>query len=234
MSQRIFIENKSFMITSEHDELAGHALYQSVKKEVYSERSPFSGGTNWEKVKQECEQLSQEVGADMAVSTYYTIALLKLDGLRGYALGLEFMYSCMLNIGEVVHETERQIQRLLRWANAQALIELQNLKAGYEMLRYLYQCEQYCQRISYLLQTDYPSVKADFESIGYVIFEHIDGLETCYQVALKRNEVSEAGQSVQVVKAGKRSAWPVLFAFIGGGILSGAGYWFWLNMQLFS
>ncbi|WP_073585602.1 type VI secretion system ImpA family N-terminal domain-containing protein [Vibrio quintilis] len=233
MSQRIFIENKSFIISSEHDELSGHSLYQSIKKEVYSERSPFSGGTNWEKVKQECEQLSQEVGADLAVSTYYTMACLKLDGLRGYSLGLELMYSCMLNIGEVVHETERQIQRLLRWANAQALIELQNLKAGYEMLRYLYQCEQYCQRISHLLQTDYPAVKADFESIGYIIFEHIDGLETCYQVALKRNEVSEAGHNVQVVNTSQRSRWPAFFAFIMGGVLAGAGYWLYLNMQLF-
>ncbi|SHG08791.1 type VI secretion system ImpA family N-terminal domain-containing protein [Vibrio gazogenes] len=234
MSPRLLIENTPFILTAEQEELHNHTLYQAVKKEIYRERSPFAGGTDWELVKQNSEQLAQVTGLDLAMCVYYSIACLKLDGLRGYTNGLELMYGCLVSLKDEIKESDKYIERLFHWANAQALIELQNLRASYEILRELYRCEQLCDRISYLLQSERPGVKADFESIGYIIFEQIDRLETCYQVALKRREFTENGRPAAVVQVTKpgTSWWKLALMFVLGGALAGGGVYWWLLQTL--
>jgi type VI secretion system protein VasL len=219
MSQRIVIENEVFLIAADPQVLQEHALYQSVKKEIYRERSPFSGGTDWEQVKQNCRQIAQQQGSDFALSVYFTIACLKLDGLKGYANGLELVLCCLIQFTDTEHD--KQIQRLLHWANAQALVELQNIKASYEVLRYLYRCEECCKRISCFLRQEHPDIKVDFESVGYLLFEHIDALEIRYQVALKHKTIdASSSQAHQDVAISPKRRWKYIGAFLLGGFVS--------------
>jgi len=188
MSQIVVIEQNIYTIVSNPEVIRQTELYQKVRDEINSRFNPLSGGTDWQVVNENCEALAAKQGLDLVLCCYLTVAKLKLEGVRGYANGLELINQCLTLQPEPDAKLAKRQKELLDWVNAKVLPELKGMKPTHEHLRDLYRIERLCERIHYWLVSRQPQHEVDFEGVGFAIFEHIDHIETQYHTVMKKHE----------------------------------------------
>jgi type VI secretion system protein VasL len=190
MSTVIYIDNEHYRLTNESETIRVLEPYLRVREELNRRQNPMAGACDWEAVRRYCEELALGPGIDFMMCGYYAIASLKTRGITGYATGMELLCSSLANQHKGDAKTAKMRKDILDWVNARAVQELKTIKPNNEFLRELYRAEQYCDRLHQIMvqQTDY---KVDFESIGFVLFEHIDRIETLYHNVLKKSEPKE-------------------------------------------
>ncbi|MBC5850642.1 type VI secretion system ImpA family N-terminal domain-containing protein [Vibrio metschnikovii] len=191
MSIFVFTDQVRFHLIDDASGIRNIDLYQKIRDEINRRNNPLSGGTDWSLVKDACEILAKGPGIDLLLCGYYTVACLKIQGLVGYANGLELLNSCLSNLSEPDIKSAKMRKEVLDWVNARVVRELKDLYPNYESLRDLYRCERFLERIYAILESQQPDNLVDFDGVGFAIFEHIDRLETQYQSLLKRHEQTD-------------------------------------------
>lgn len=178
MSKLYFSDMNQFKLVLDETQLRGSTLYEQIRSEINRRFRPFSGGPDWEKIRVLCERIGASEGVDLLVSMYYTVAAVKTQGLLGLANGLELQVAVN---NEFLDSSQFPAQRraeLYTWMISRVVPELRTLKVSQEQLRELYRCERACQSLYTMLDKYQPDHVPDIESVAFLIFEHIDQLET--------------------------------------------------------
>lgn len=232
MSNILFIDNAYYRICEHVDEIRHLDEYQKVRDEINRRFNPLAGSTDWELVRDCCDTLARKAGVDLMMSGYFAVASLKTQGLAGYANGLELLSACLNSQNKPDAKYAKMHKEVLDWVNGKVVPELKAIKPNYESLRDLYRCERLCERIHHQLEQQQPDYPVDFESVGFVLFEHIDRIETQYHSLVKRQMQQQAQEPPKVLRSLHRK-W-VGAAFVLGGLLFGAGVWAYQVLPWFS
>ncbi|ENM5743582.1 ImpA family type VI secretion system protein [Vibrio metoecus] len=223
MSNIIFIDSVCYRLTNDSEEIRGLDPYAKVREEINRRFNPIAGGTDWEVVKEYCEQLACKQGMDFLICGYYAVACLKTQGLAGYATGMELMSASLANQGECDVKSAKVRKEILDWVNARVVQELKALKPTHESLRDLYRAERHCERLHQLFEQQQTEYKVDFEGVGFALFEHIDRIETQYHSLLKKQEKVQPPK----LKFWQRGYGLCMFGAVGLALGVIAGYWAW-------
>lgn len=191
MSNLVLLERQIYTITNDSKIIRNHPSYQRVRDEINGRNNPLTGGTNWNVVLKSCEDLAEGPGLDLMMSGYLTLAKLKVEGISGYADGLELLMRCLTIMPSPDTKSAKMRKELLDWVNHQALSELKNMRPTYEQLKDLYRSEQLCGRIYRWLELEQPQSLVDYETIGFILFEHVDRIETQFHTALKLSKTAQ-------------------------------------------
>lgn len=226
MSNTVLLDQVVYHITSDSDSIRHLESYQKARDEINSRFNPLSGGTNWQEVYQACQQLAKGPGVDLLMCSYLTIAKLKIEGLAGYANGLELLMQCLSLLAKPDSKSAKMRKEVLDWVNGKAIPELKTLKPSQEQLRDLYRSERLCERIHHWMTLQQPQVEVDFEGVGFVLFEHIDQIETRYHTAIKRQEKQRESDN-RVTR--KRYFWSLAGTFFSTLAVSGVSVWLYYN-----
>lgn len=232
MSNILFIDNAYYRVCEQVDEIRHLDEYQKVRDEINRRFNPLAGSTDWELVRDCCDTLARKAGVDLMMSGYFAVASLKTQGLAGYANGLELLSACLNSQNKPDAKYAKMHKEVLDWVNGKVVPELKAIKPNYESLRDLYRCERLCERIHHQLEKQQPDYPVDFESVGFVLFEHIDRIETQYHSLVKRQMQQQAQEPPKVLRSLHRK-W-VGAAFVLGGLLFGAGVWAYQVLPWFS
>lgn len=232
MSNILFVDNAYYRICEHVDEIRHLDEYQKVRDEINRRFNPLAGSTDWELVRDCCDTLARKAGVDLMMSGYFAVASLKTQGLAGYANGLELLSACLNSQNKPDAKYAKMHKEVLDWVNGKVVPELKAIKPNYESLRELYRCERLCERIHHQLEQQQPDYPVDFESVGFVLFEHIDRIETQYHSLVKRQMQQQAQEPPKVLRSLHRK-W-VGAAFVLGGLLFGAGIWAYQVLPWFS
>ncbi|RTZ16421.1 type VI secretion protein [Vibrio aquaticus] len=191
MSNSVLLERQIYTITNDSKIIRNHPSYQKVRDEINGRNNPLTGGTSWNVVLKQCEQLASGPGLDLMMSGYLTLAKLKVEGISGYADGLELLMRCLTIMPSPDVKSAKMRKELLDWVNHQSLSELKSMRPTYEQLKDLYRSEQLCGRIYRWLEIEQPQYLVDYETIGFILFEHVDRIETQFHTALKQNKAAQ-------------------------------------------
>ncbi|SIO32196.1 type VI secretion system ImpA family N-terminal domain-containing protein [Salinivibrio sp. ES.052] len=218
MSFILSIDNQPFRIIQDVQPLRDDERYQAIRDQINKRHSPLSGGTDWQFVKDNCQALASEQGIDLLLSGYYTVAALKIGGLAGFANGLELILACLNNEEEVSEKWARARKEALEWVNARVLGELNQIKPDQQALRELYRCEKLCDTLYHVFEQQQPKHVVDYEGLAYVLFEHIDRIETRFHSVIKQQQKNESlNPTITVKKSRLRS---LLAGIVGAGLVA--------------
>lgn len=227
----LFLDHHLYHIALDASSVRHLDGYQRVRDEINARFNPLSGGTNWQTVYECCEALAQGPGVDLLLSSYMTIAKLKIEGLSGFANGLELMMQCLLCLPKADSKSAKMRKEVFDWVNGKAIPELKKMKPTQEQLRDLYRSENLCQRINDWIAIEQPEHQVDFEGIGFVLFEHIDLIETRYHTAIKRQEKQQQQHSDKVSR--QRFRIGLLASAVSGLLLGSSALWLYSHPQVF-
>ncbi|MFA0144363.1 type VI secretion protein [Vibrio kanaloae] len=188
MPNTILLDQEVYHITSDSHSIRYLDHYQKVRDEINSRFNPLSGGTNWQSICDSSEKLAKGPGVDLLMCGYFTVAKLKVEGISGYANGLELLMQCLNLQPKLDHKSAKMYKEVLEWVNSKVVPELKKMKPSQEQLRDLYRSERMCESIHHWMTLHQPEIDVNFEGVGFVLFEHIDRIETRYHTALKRQE----------------------------------------------
>lgn len=226
MSNTVLLDQVVYHITSDSDSIRHLESYQKVRDEINSRFNPLSGGTNWQEVYDACELLAKGPGVDLLMSSYLTIAKLKIEGLPGYANGLELIMQSLSLLAKPDSKSAKMRKEVLDWLNSKAIPELKKMNPSQEQLRDLYRSERICERIHHWITLQQPEVEVDFEGVGFVLFEHIDQIETRYHTAIKRQEKQRENDN-KVTR--KRYRWSLAAVCVSTAAVSLTSLWLYYN-----
>lgn len=177
MSNLFFSELKKFKLADDEELLRDTSGYQQVRSEINRRTNPLAGGIDWEKVLTFCEKLGQKEGFDLLLAVYYTVAAVKMQGLKGLSDGLEIQAAVINHQGQNSSFPAAKRIDLFNWMIGHIGSEIRALKPGITQLRELYRCERACTALYELLTDIQPDNVPDLEAVAFHIFEHIDALE---------------------------------------------------------
>jgi type VI secretion system protein VasL len=228
MSPVIYLDDDRFTVNAVSKHLAAHPSMVILKHEVQRKVTPFSGSIDWALVTQHAIELGRDVGVDLEVAIYYWVGSIKVTGLIGLGNGLELLHVVLTLYPNDAERNIKSYESLLNWANKQAIKALENLRSTYEVLRELYRIEHLCERINHLIRHQHPQLVVDYQTLGFAVFQHIDVIETRYQLACKREGI-ETRIVEHEPKPEPRHAVPLLLAFCTG--LTTAGLLGWIGLH---
>jgi type VI secretion system protein VasL len=220
MCHQVYIDRRCFKFVTTNAKLVEQKEYRQVMAEIQRKLTPLSGSTNWGLIQNNGVILGQEIGFDCRLSAYFTLANLKTNGLTGYADGLEVLLTS-ISCDQTITPSERR--DLFDWLNDKVLTELKSVRPSYDSLRALYRCERYCDQLDHLLNNQQPTYSVNFETLGYVIFDYIDRIETQFHTLCRSGLAPEPAVTTPMVST--RSAysnWWLGLAFLIG---VGSGAW---------
>lgn len=125
-----------------------------------------------------CTSLGTTDGLDFLTSSYYSVASLKVLGLKGLADGLELMLACYAQDIEHKELTSHRKKEMIEWMISKVLSDLKVANPNKDSLRDLYRCERALQELYELCKRYQPQELPNIESVAFIIFEYIDTLET--------------------------------------------------------
>ncbi|WP_027362152.1 type VI secretion system ImpA family N-terminal domain-containing protein [Halodesulfovibrio aestuarii] len=213
-----FSELKKYKLAEDENALRDVPEYQQIRSEINRRVSPLIGGTDWEIVFKLCSLIGQRDGFDLLLAVYYTVAAVKIQGLRGLPDGLELQAAVIKHQGKDSLFPAAKRVDLFNWMIGHIASEIRALKPGITQLRELYRCERACNSLYELLSEIQPENVPDLEAIAFHIFEHIDRLE---QPAVPQGKV---------VKVSVVNKFALACVFLLGLCLGGGGYYGWITM----
>ncbi|WP_232312676.1 type VI secretion system ImpA family N-terminal domain-containing protein [Enterovibrio coralii] len=190
--------------------------YQKIRSEINRRFNPLAGSTDWDKVRELCEQLAEREGVDLLVAIYYTVAAMKTQGLSAFADGLELQVTVLRTPNDDDMPFAKQAD-LYRWMLGRIGEEVRAMRPSLEQLRDLYRCERALESIDRYLSLNDEGKVEDLDVLGYAIFEHIDRIERSAkaQPLVNHVEVVEERQ--------KQNSGALVFAI--GLLVGGLGYY---------
>ncbi|WP_368484170.1 type VI secretion system ImpA family N-terminal domain-containing protein [Vibrio hepatarius] len=167
-----------FTVGSKSTLLRENDTYHKIKDSINSRTSFLFGVTHWEEVHEMCTSLGTTDGLDFLTSSYYSVASLKVLGLKGLADGLELMLACYAQDIEHKELTSHRKKEMIEWMISKVLSDLKVANPNKDSLRDLYRCERALQELYELCKRYQPQELPNIESVAFIIFEYIDTLET--------------------------------------------------------
>ena len=213
-----FSELKKYKLAEDENALRDVPEYQQIRSEINRRVSPLIGGTDWETVFKLCASIGQRDGFDLLLAVYYTVAAVKIQGLRGLPDGLELQAAVIKHQGKDSLFPAAKRVDLFNWMIGHIASEIRALKPGITQLRELYRCERACNSLYELLNEIQPENVPDLEAIAFHIFEHIDRLEQ-----------SSVPQE-KIVKVPVVNKFALACVLLLGLCLGGGGYYGWTTM----
>ncbi|WGW01273.1 type VI secretion system ImpA family N-terminal domain-containing protein [Vibrio sp. YMD68] len=229
MSNTILLDQEIYHITSDSHSIRYLEHYQKVRDEINCRFNPLSGGTNWQVIYDACENLAKGPGVDLLMCGYFTVAKLKVEGISGYANGLELLMQCLNLLSKPDPKSAKMYKDVLEWVNSKVVPELKKMKPTQEQLRDLYRSERMCESIHHWMTLHQPEIDVNFEGVGFVLFEHIDRIETRYHTALKRQEKQQNKTGDFTRKHYRLS---LIATYFIATLVSITGLWFYSNPNL--
>jgi type VI secretion system protein VasL len=213
-----FSELRKYRLAEDENTLRDVSEYQQVRSEINRRVSPLTGGTDWENVFKLCATIGQRDGFDLLLAVYYTVAAVKIQGLKGMSDGLELQAAVIQHQGaDSLFPAVKRVD-LFNWMIGHIASEIRALKPGKAQLRDLYRCERACNSLYELLNEIQPENVPDLEAIAFHIFEHIDRLE---QASVPQEKI---------VKVSVVNKFALLCMLMLGLCLGGGGYYGWTKM----
>jgi type VI secretion system protein VasL len=178
MTNTVYLDAKAFKVIPNSIGVRDLDAYQQVRDQINRQNSPLAGVTDWALIKKASETLAQSAGMDLIVSGYYTVALLKTQGLQGFANGLELMATAFILQQKLDPKGKKANKELTDWMIGISLKEMKSLRPDYESLRDLYRCEFNISRMLEQFLIEQPTYVPNLDALGFSLFEHIDRIET--------------------------------------------------------
>ncbi|NIY82603.1 hypothetical protein HCZ42_06480 [Vibrio hepatarius] len=178
MTTNVYINQSVFTVGSKSTLLRENDTYHKIKDSINSRTSFLFGVTHWEEVHEMCTSLGTTDGLDFLTSSYYSVASLKVLGLKGLADGLELMLACYAQDIEHKELTSHRKKEMIEWMISKVLSDLKVANPNKDSLRDLYRCERALQELYELCKRYQPQELPNIESVAFIIFEYIDTLET--------------------------------------------------------
>ncbi|CCN45804.1 putative ATPase involved in DNA repair/Chromosome segregation [Vibrio nigripulchritudo MADA3029] len=200
MSNKIYIDHGIFTILSNQPSLRDSERYQKIRSEINGRMGFLSGATQWESVFNECIKLGTEVGMDFLLTSYFSVAGFKVEGVKGFASGLELMLAAYVEDKDHQALSSHHKQEIIQWMTSKVTSDLKLIKPNKDQIRDLYRCERALQDLNELCERFQPESSPNFEGIAFSIFEHIDRIETVTQVVQKpdlpTDNTSKSGRNI--------------------------------------
>lgn len=178
MSNSVYINNHIFYFSRDLDEVRNSSEYIVVRQQINRKNAIFTSGIDWGLIKLTIESLGRNGGIDLLLSGYYCVACAKLQGLTGFTNGLELIISLLNDGFDLNNKTMYKYKEMLEWVGANSIKEIKSINPNHSMLRDLYRCEFYCEKIHNKFEDYKNENMPTIEGIAFIIFEHIDKLET--------------------------------------------------------
>ncbi|MDP2571957.1 hypothetical protein CW749_01710 [Vibrio sp. vnigr-6D03] len=220
MSNRIYIDHGIFTILSDQPSLRDSERYQKIRNEINGRMGFLSGSTQWESVFNECVKLGTEIGMDFLLTSYFSVAGFKVEGIKGFASGLELMLGAYVEDSEHKALSSRHKQEIIQWMTSKVTSDLKLIKPNRDQIRDLYRCERALQDLHELCERFQPEELPKFESIAFSIFEHIDRIET-----VTRPSASVSDLPIDNSPKTSRNIWMFLFV-LAWALTLGAAYYY--------
>ncbi|CZF82691.1 type VI secretion system ImpA family N-terminal domain-containing protein [Grimontia marina] len=177
MSQWMLTDIDGVKLAENSAKLRDSSDYQKIRSEINRRFNPLAGSTDWTKVRELCEKVATEEGADLLVAIYFTVASMKTQGLSGFANGLELQVA-VLRAPEDENMPHAKRAELYRWMLGRIGEEVRAIHPSIGQLRDLYRCERALEAIDRNLSKNGGHKVDDLDVLGFSIFEHIDRLES--------------------------------------------------------
>ena len=178
MASRNYNDYGIFTILSNQPSLRESERYQKVRNEINGRLGFISGSVKWDSVFEECVSLGTDIGFDFLFTSYFSVAAFKVQGVKGFANGLELMASAYVEDIEHRALSKHHKLEIIQWMTSKISSDLRLIKPDKIQLRNLYRCEKALQDIHHLCESFQPEDIPRFESIAFTLFEHIDRIET--------------------------------------------------------
>ncbi|MCE0559229.1 type VI secretion system ImpA family N-terminal domain-containing protein [Motilimonas sp. E26] len=206
-----YFSDLALLITEDEAKLKAEDQYQTIRSEINRKFTPLSGRIDWDKVATLVLKLGQQQGLDLLLSAYFCIAKTKQQGLAGLTCGLEvlsFTFNSRWDSWSL--PLDKRVD-LINWTIAQCVDDVKGMTVDANLLRELYRCERALSDLAQAFEQSPELKMPHLDSLGYLIFEHIDRLE---------KPVVKAKQTTQVVtKKVVRWGWLKLGIGLVGGFL---------------
>ncbi|WP_333701848.1 type VI secretion system ImpA family N-terminal domain-containing protein [Vibrio hepatarius] len=227
MTTNVYINQSVFTVGRQSTLLRENDTYHKIKDSINSRTSFLFGVTHWEEVHDMCTLLGTTDGLDFLTSSYYSVASLKVLGLKGLADGLELMLACYAQDIEHKQLTSHRKKEMIEWMISKVLSDLKVVNPNKESLRELYRCERALQELYELCKRYQPEELPNIESVAFIIFEYIDALETAGSKVSTSDSAQKATgtQKSDAHRPKRKSYFKKSFAF---AVMVGAlvvGYW---------
>lgn len=180
MKNIVCIDNVRFFVQPDSSVIRNEEYYCAIKDRMNRRDSSIEGGVDWRKIRNDAESLACDVGIDLIIACYYTVASFKTQGFSGLANGLLLMNAALLNQESDNVKIKKLNLGLVDWVKKHILKDISKLQPTYEMLRDLYMCERESQILDGLFDQEDESEVGCFEEVALEIYKHIDHLEMRY------------------------------------------------------
>lgn len=202
MTNKIYIDHGIITILSDQPSLRDSERYQKIRSEINGRMRLLSGAIQWESVFSECIKLGTEVGMDFLLTSYFSVAGFKVEGVKGFASGLELMLAAYVEDKDHQALSSHHKQEIIQWMTSKVTSDLKLIKPNKEQIRDLYRCERALQALNELCECFQPESSPNFEGIAFSIFEHIDRIETMTRVVQKPDlpteKTSNSGRNIWI------------------------------------
>lgn len=148
--------------------------YQQMRSEINRRQSPFSGGTDWQKVYDLAATLAITDGVDLLAASYFAVAAAKTRGIAGLASGSELLLTVLAHSKEMGSISPEKCAEIINWAIGKLLPEIKDMQVTEGNIREWYRCEYACQQLFELMQARQPKQMPNLDALGFQIFDKID------------------------------------------------------------
>lgn len=173
--------------------------YQQMRSEINRRQSPFSGGTDWQKVYDLAATLAITDGVDLLAASYFAVAAAKTRGIAGLASGSELLLTVLAHSKEMGSISPEKCAEIINWAIGKLLPEIKDMQVTEGNIREWYRCEYACQQLFELMQARQPKQMPNLDALGFQIFDKIDvakqPLKKQPQTVGQKQQTSDKGMS---------------------------------------
>lgn len=155
-------------------QLREDSRYQQMRSEINRRQSPFSGGTDWQKVYDLAATLAMTDGVDLLAASYFAVAAAKTRGIAGLASGSELLLTVLAHSKEMGSISPEKCAEIINWAIGKLLPEIKDMQVTEGNIREWYRCEYACQQLFELMQARQPKQMPNLDALGFQIFDKID------------------------------------------------------------
>ncbi len=219
MASQLLINEKLFILQANSRKLKDAPEYEYIRSEIDQKFNPLSGLTNWEKVSHLCESLATDKGIDLHLAIYYTVAMTKKFGVIGLTEGLELI-KALLILQDNEEVSPPRLAELVNWLLTKVCTNVRDLEPQAQQIRNFYRCEELCQQLHNWFVSVQPKSVPEFDTLGYILFEHINQLEMQQAGVLSQERPATH-------KKTRKYYGPI--GFFAGAIVGILGYLFYLQ-----
>lgn len=191
MKNIVCIDSEYFYIEPNSSLIRNEESYCTIKDQINKRDITSVDCIDWQKIRADAEFLAKDKGLDLIIASYYTVAVFKIQGFKGFANGLSLINAVLISQEANDLKQQKLNMGLVDWVQKRITKDIKKLHPTYDTLRDLYRCERECHLLSDFIGRQQAINKNGLEDATLEIIEHIDRLEMRYQVMDKERPDTE-------------------------------------------